>query len=238
MPLDSYRGTTFVAFADISGFKEMMKHRERAALALDQFYSVGYDVLESQKNRPEPRVEGLFVSDAGVLFVRHAHSPWTETLQLLLEVIRDLNVRLLRDSIMLTTSIAYGEFSYKDKFEFPGIRKDALYGNAYLDAFLDNTANNPRIQPGQCRILSASELGGLKDFRLTGHGLRARKLRPVGKRHFYYDWPVSHGGNIDDFLADYCDTYTLKYTGMLEVLRKWALGHRTRGRRRGIPGIH
>ena len=34
MPIPDFYGDTFVAFTDISGFKEMMKHEEKAINAL------------------------------------------------------------------------------------------------------------------------------------------------------------------------------------------------------------
>jgi len=149
MPLDDYEGTTFVSFTDISGFKEMMRDRKEAALALDAFYQAGYDILQNQTAN-DHRVEGLFVSDGGVLFIRAANAESPDALNALLRVIEDLSRRLLMAKVMLTTSVAYGQFSYRQRLEFPGIEKNPVYGYAYLDAYLDNSIGHPKIQPGQC----------------------------------------------------------------------------------------
>ena len=68
MPLNNYDGNTFVAFLDISGFKELMRNEKKAWNALDKLYQYGYEILGNQNN--ECRVEGIFISDCGVLFVR------------------------------------------------------------------------------------------------------------------------------------------------------------------------
>ena len=49
--------TTFVAFVDISGFKEMMKGGDKqASNALKAFYQTGYNALNAQREV----VNGLF----------------------------------------------------------------------------------------------------------------------------------------------------------------------------------
>jgi len=84
MPLQNYEGTTFVAFTDISGFREMMRDRKKAVLALDKFYQAGYDILRNQTANAY-RVDGLFVSDCGVLFVRAVDAGSPDALNSLLQ---------------------------------------------------------------------------------------------------------------------------------------------------------
>ena len=57
MPVQNFHGDTFVAFLDISGFKELMKNDLNALNALNIFYQAGYNVL-----RDEPMIQGFFVS--------------------------------------------------------------------------------------------------------------------------------------------------------------------------------
>ena len=45
MALEDFDGDTFVAFIDISGFKELMKQKNRAWKALDKFYQAAYNNL-------------------------------------------------------------------------------------------------------------------------------------------------------------------------------------------------
>ena len=63
---NDFSGETFVAFMDISGFKELMK-QGKAINALDVFYEAGFDVLENSSH-----IEGIFVSDCGIVFARNA----------------------------------------------------------------------------------------------------------------------------------------------------------------------
>jgi hypothetical protein len=128
MPLDPFDGTTFVAFMDISGFMKMMTEESRAVHALDCFYQAGYDALHLQNG--QPRVDGLFISDCGVLFVRGAGQDSHAGLQTLLDVVEKINRAVLASEVMLTTSTAHGAFSYHNRLEFPGIEKNPIFGNA------------------------------------------------------------------------------------------------------------
>lgn len=116
MPIPNYHGDTFVAFADISGFKEMMKKGEKAVRAIDRFYTSGYSILQRRNH-----VHGMFVSDCAILFA-HDGEP-NEKLRNILALIEELNRDLLQHEIMLTTSIAYGQFSYHQRLEFPAPRR-------------------------------------------------------------------------------------------------------------------
>ena len=77
----------------------------------------------------------FLVSDCGILFVRDDNPSKPEKLRLLLDVVEKINRDLLEHNVMLTTSIAYGKFSYHSRIEFPGIEKNLFLGYAYIDAF-------------------------------------------------------------------------------------------------------
>ncbi len=220
MPLNDYDGTTFVSFTDISGFKEMMQDRKKAGLALDGFYQAGYDILRNQTPNTH-RVDGLFVSDCGVLFIREeeteAGSP--DALNALLRVIEDLSRRLLRVHVMLTSSVAYGQFSYHQRLEFPGIEKNRFFGYAYLDAYLDNSSGHPKIQPGQCRVVCRGLPG-----QLAVSGGESRLAQKRGEHRYFY-WMLSDPAEIPAFDQRYGNTYLLKYKGMLDALRDAAAGN-------------
>ena len=150
MSVQNFNGNTFVAFTDISGFKEMMKgDGTRAIKALAKLNQAGFDSLNANTN-----VNGFFISDCGILFVKNTDLSESEKLKAILKVIKEINKKLLSQDIMLTTSIAYGEFSYQQRIEFDGISKNPIYGNAYVSAFLDNETGTPKMQPGQCRIVT------------------------------------------------------------------------------------
>lgn len=209
MPVQNYSGQTFVAFLDISGFKELMKDDRKALEALKRLYQSGYDAL-----RDADGVEGFFVSDSGILFVRTGTSH--ERLRKILSVIKAINRQMLQGEYMLTTSIAYGHFDYHDKLEFDGIEKNPIYGYAYVQAFLDNETGKPKIQPGQCRlVLRNSPI----DIDFQHQDFELLKQKGNDNKHRYFYWNVNHLDEIEDFEEQYNDSYKLKYTGMLRALK-------------------
>ena len=108
MPLVSYEGNTFVAFIDISGFKELMRNENEAWRALDRLYNTGYLILGVHSYEAN-KVNGLFVSDSGVLFVRRKNlrSPNTvESLSALLSVVKGINERMINSVIQRRCGIS------------------------------------------------------------------------------------------------------------------------------------
>ncbi len=210
MPVQNYTGPTFVAFLDISGFKELMKDDRKALEALNWFYQSGYDAL-----RQATDIEGFFISDSGILFVRTGSVD--ERLKKILLVIKHINKKMLQKNYMLTTSIAYGNFDYQDKLEFDGIEKNSIYGYAYVQAFLDNETGLPKIQPGQCRLVLKNLSG---DINLQHQDFDLLRQRGSDITHRYYYWNINHHSKIENFEEHYNDSYKLKYTGMLQALKK------------------
>lgn len=198
----NFSGNTFVAFVDVCGFKTMMKEsEERVYRVLNAFYQVGYDVLRKSRNH----INGIFVSDCGILFSREGGQQ--EQLENLLQVVKVINRRMLGDDVMLTTNIAYGSFRYENRIEFIGIEKNMIYGNAYLSAYLDSLAN-PKMEAGQCRILInniSREILDSNEF-----------LKTQGRKHYYYYWNIDDSEKIESFKKAYKNS---KYKGILEVLK-------------------
>lgn len=225
MPINNFEGDTFVAFLDISGFKELMKKKDEAWNALNRLYNSGYNILQNQNKQNSYRVEGVFISDCGVLFVRNNQRSGinqTDGLHSLLQTIKKINQRMLESKFMLTSSIAYGKFKYQERIEFPGIGKTPIYGNAYVSAFLDNEKGNPKIQPGQCRIVKENlpdEINVALNTNHTDEKLRMIKERNGDNKHYYFYWMVDSTVNINRFEQQYNDSYNLKYAGMLKALK-------------------
>lgn len=215
MPINNFDGNTFVAFCDISGFKELMKEDQKAAKALDHFYSNGYQVLRQNQNNNQINIEGLFVSDSGVLFVNSHNLNRIHELNLLLDKIEELNRNMLSHELMLTTSIAFGPFSYHQRLEFEGIEKNPILGNAYVSAFLDNETGKPKIQPGQTRIIRGN-LPREVDENLIDN-IEAR-VKSTNKYHYFY-WMIDNPNQLENFEKEYKDAYQLKYSGMLKALK-------------------
>ena len=210
MPINNFSDQTFVAFLDISGFKVLMKKDIDALKALSHLYQSGYDVLREQIG-----VEGFFVSDSGVLFVRGG-SP-SDQLRKILLAIKSINNKMLSFDYMLTTSIAYGTFDYHGKLEFDGIEKNPIYGFAYVQAFLDNEKGQPKIQPGQCRIIKQNLPQTIDLFHSNFSLLRERRN---DNKHLYFYWNVDDETQIETFEHAYTDSYNLKYSGMLKALKR------------------
>jgi len=217
MPIDDFEHDTFVAFADISGFKQLVRQGDPAKLALNHFYKAGYGILGSSSTLPRRPVEGLFVSDCAVLFSTKTDDP-IECLWSLLSQVGLLNRRMLEGDYMLTTSIAYGRFRYSSCIEFRGIEKNQLSGHAYLDAFLDKERGRPKLSPGQVRICR----DGLPEPVKEALGQRSSPFERVEEtpKHFYYYWMVNDPHDIAPFKDAYSNAHDLKYRGFLHALRR------------------
>lgn len=213
MPLESFRGETFVAFIDISGFKELMKIENSALEALDNFYDSGYREIQNRED-----VQGLFISDCGILYTKTQDH--IEGLKAILAVIKGINIRMMNKGFMTTTSIAYGHFMYERRMEFDGIGKNPIYGNAYLSAFLDNEIGAPKIQPGQCRLIKDKIPFNLDEI-LEGieNDDKLSFLKSKSDKYYYYYWMVNDLTQIETFERNYNNAYQLKYSGMLQALR-------------------
>ncbi|MDD5301637.1 MAG: hypothetical protein PHS14_00900 [Elusimicrobia bacterium] len=188
MPLEPFQGETFVAFIDIIGFKAMMREDggRRAIIALDDFYSVGYNVLRAQQ-AGRPAIEGLFVSDCGILFARGNDVRPDEILKQILTIIENIHRRCSERAVFLTSSIAWGTFSYHQRIEFQGIEKNPVFGNAYISAFMDNAEGKPKIYSGDCRIIRDNlpeEAAAYCKNHADGISERIR----AAPKHYYYEW--------------------------------------------------
>ena len=223
MPITNYDGETFVAYLDISGFRELMKNEGEALKVLDKFYKSGYYSLEDQTTGC--RIEGIFISDCGVLFARRNSNtaPCTaECLLALLDKVKRINMKMIDNDYMLTTSIAYGKFKYQERIEFEGIEKNLIYGNAYVSAFLDNEKGKPKIQPGQCRIVKQNlppTVRSVIEHNDNNDSFKMIKKREGDNEHYYYYWMVNNSHEIKRFEQNYRNSYNLKYAGMLRSIK-------------------
>ncbi len=221
MALEDFEGNTFVAFIDISGFKELIKQENRAWKALDIFYQAAYDNLRRDNTRTGMvRVDGLFISDCGIIFVRGGGSN-QDKLQSLLRIIEKINKDMLKHDFMLVTSIAYGHFKYAGRLEFQGIEKNLAYGNSYILAYSDTESGKPPLEPGKCRILIENLPTEIITL-LERNNLEGvfRKIKKETTKHYYFYWNMENPDRIADFKTKYKDSYELKYAGMLKALKE------------------
>lgn len=215
MPIQNFDGNTFIAFTDISGFKQLMLNRNNAISTLQHFYQCGFDIIQNQPNN-SLKVEGFFISDCAILFIRNSPSNNLQALHKLLKAIEKLNKKVLEKDLMLTTSISYGYFNYEGKFEISGTEKNQIFGDAYVEAFLDNETGKPKIRPGECRILLKRFPNDLILFQNNRNDeYRLIKI----KNYLYYYWMVNSLDEVDAFNTRYNDSYNLQFRGMVEALK-------------------
>lgn len=186
MPIQKYNGETFVAYMDIAGFKSMMSDGHRAPLALNDFYNAGFNVLGAQTG-PSPQVDGFFISDCGILFVRGENKSLSIRLEALCRVVQLIHQQSFEKTIQLTTSIVWGGFSYHKRIEFPGIEKNPIYGNAYVEAFIDNENGVPKLYPAECRLKRKGLPDEVVDFCKRERNDVAARWRETSQ-HFYFEW--------------------------------------------------
>ena len=210
---EDFEGNTFVGFMDISGFSQMVKRDEQSALdVLDQFYNSGFKALGKRSNS-DPIIKGIFVSDCGVLFARSNSNESDEikALKKMLIIINTINTQLIKAKIMLTSSIAYGLFKYQKRNIILGkINKQFICGRPYLKAYLDNSNEaNPKIRPGECRILIDNLPNDVKshiDTSITNQSDRFDK--PLqDSNHYYYYWMCNSANSIDRYKSKYDSIY-------------------------------
>lgn len=221
---NGFEGNTFVAFLDIAGFKDLMRQEEgRAKEVLNKFYKYGYrTLLEHNKNKLKiySEISGLFISDCGILYVKNTENKIK--LKSLLHLIKEINLKMLDDKIMLITSIAFGQFAYKSKPEHEWIEKKPIYGDAYLSAYLDTEKTPPKMLPGQCRIIKKKLPPTIKLEKFVDDEILSLiKRKRNDKNHFYFYWNVKNPLEIPKFEKQYLNAYNSRFDGILEVLKRF-----------------
>lgn len=167
-------------------------------------------------------MEGIFVSDCGILFAclngqGHDFQTLQDALCNMLNIIEKISKDMINYDIMLTASIAYGEFDYRGRDENRSIQKHLLFGEAYLNAYLDNEHGEPKLKPGQCRSLIENKDNLLpngvndalpKEFWESILKSEEDPFNRIGKNnkdpdHLYFYWMVSGKDKIEDFDSQY-----------------------------------
>jgi hypothetical protein len=160
----SFDGKTWVAFLDVSGFKEMMKVTPNADNALNKFYKTIFKaVIVANHNFPRAifssgrtSISSLVVSDCAVIFVDNQKAPIdiNRDLYRLLSIVSSINRELVSAQVsprlITTCAISYGQFKYVNRGQDLHTEKNFFYGDAYVKAYLGNEELNH--SPGHCRI--------------------------------------------------------------------------------------
>jgi hypothetical protein len=221
--MPKYEGNTYVGYLDISGFKQMMSdNRKKAECVLDGFYGTIYDNVYRANFGDSTRVKfnAVVVSDCAVLFLSRQDSAGRndvdkiEGLSIILEIIKNMNRTFINHHypFITTCSIAYGQLHYENRKEIDYIRKNCIRGQAYIDAFSDSESNEPRMQPGECRILKKSLKIALPDNRLFS------LLKSKGK-HYYFYWMLQDERNINNYELSYKGTKENMYDSLVRLMQ-------------------
>lgn len=186
MPITGdFNGQTFVAFTDISGFRSMMGNETRLMKAMDALYSSGYRNLG---DLAQPRaVEGIFISDCGILFARIHDGDKLSALNSLLQVLAAIHRDVFESAFSLATSVAFGPFTYRGKVEFEGLEKSAIHGHAYVSAFKDNESDVRKLYPNECRLLKAGFPPEISLENINSLDIARGRIRDEDK-HYYFEW--------------------------------------------------
>ena len=145
------------------------------------------------------------MSDCAILFARDYCNDVIEKLRKILTVIREINKKLLEKAISLKTSIAYGPFKYEDRIVFEGIQKGLFYGKAYLKAYFDNENGQPKMEPGQCRIVKNGLPEEIDQYlrNVPNTNDEIFQLLESKNGHFYFYWMLDNGKEIEKFKEIY-----------------------------------
>lgn len=212
MSLNNFSGETYVAFSDLNGFKEMTRNHGKAARVLDKLYKTVYEL----KTKPKySSLQSLAISDCAISFISNTNSK--AELPLILSFLKELHTEIINAGYLITSSVAYGQFSYHERIELAGLGKNMLYGGAYLKAYL----NNGKCPEGSIVIIYE---GTEKDNILQSSGVYEVFLRDNrrGVRGLQFFWALSSATDIDNFEEAYQDTYRLKYQGMISVYKEYS----------------
>jgi hypothetical protein len=205
--ISDYRNYTFVAWLDISGFKELMKKRNQAWLALHHLYNQGFNSIKHHNDRSELKIVGIFFSDSAVIFPRlEETNNYVTAFESLLNIIKNINIDMVEQNWMLTTTIAYGDMEYRDRIEVSNIRKNQVIGNAYITAVMAQE-HEPKIIPGQCRIIiddfPLQLKNSIKD--MNYEFIKKRNNFDVKDDYYYFYWALDNSNDYNSFERVYLE---------------------------------
>lgn len=135
MPLQDFDGQTWVAFSDLCGTKEKIRQGHRvAARALSNFYNTVYNIHEETEG-----ISALVVSDNAVLWLHSEH----RRLDTMLGHVKRLHHEMVRQNLLLRTSLAFGRFEYQQRIQLHNLTKGMVFGGAYVAAYIANHSVKP-----------------------------------------------------------------------------------------------
>ena len=221
----SFDGRTWVAFLDVSGFKEMMKATTTAENALSKFYKTIFKaVIVANNNFPRElfssgraSISSLVVSDCAVIFVdnQKAKEDTNRDLYLILNIIAAINRDLINPQvnpqIITTCAINHGQFKYINRGQDMHTEKNFFYGEAYVKAYLGN--EELRKLPGHSRIFK-------KILDIPAGLCKIFPFNVISKKADYYDfyWMLDDLQCLKAFEDKYAGLSQERYRQMTSLL--------------------
>ena len=217
MSISTFDGNTFVAFLDISGFKQMMGDRYRVSVVLEKFYgSLFNEVGHFNKPNKKIKINVIAISDSAIIFLskgKRSNISKKTGLSMMLSFISELNKKFVNPNFaypfLTVCSIAYGDFFYWNRRERNRMTKNCLRGEAYLKAYLDTEDERNKLKPGQCRIVKDGLIVNL---------LKLNYILRDENEHIYFRWAIPNDRFIEQFDRKYNAAYErLDYDELVEL---------------------
>lgn len=222
--LRSFEGNTWVAFLDISGFKQLMKNLHEAEITLDKFYNTVYrEVFRINHEFPfetytsgNAQISTVVVSDCAIIFVDNQTllEDKVRDLHLILDVVKSINLELInpaqKPQIMTTCAIDYGHFKYSNRSTDVHTSRSFFYGPTYVKAYLGSEELSKT--PGFCRVLNADFV--IPDTVKTASPFNL--LKKNGNRYDFY-WMLTNAERLTTFKRTY-DTLSQSIYGQIKSL--------------------
>lgn len=228
--LRSFDGDTWVAFLDISGFKQMMKNLHLAEITLDKFYNTVYrEVFRINHEFPfetytggNAQISVVVVSDCAIIFVDNQglSEDKARDLHIILDIIKSINLELINPAqepqIMTTCAIDFGQFKYSNRSSDLHTSKSFFYGQTYVKAYLGSEELSKT--PGFCKVLNS-------DFSIP-ETLKTSSpfslLKKNGKHYDFY-WMLANAEHLTTFKKTYDTLSQSVYEQIKSLLLKASL---------------
>ena len=207
----------------------MRKDKESALKVIRRFFKIGYDITDPDFRNPEKKFQGLFISDCGVIWSQATEETEESKLtqfNVILQIVQEINKAVLEDglmkrqNIMLKNSVAYGEFEYIDTHKHDLIRKEMIFGDAYIRAFDDNSM---KLDPGLCRIVIDKKFPDEIKTKIDGNSELDNLSSLIRKKQnkYYFFWNCHSNNEIDGFWNEYMDSKKEVYKKMYSALSRY-----------------
>lgn len=204
--MDDFDGAAFVAFADLCGFKELMRKQRKACDALNRLYNKAYAL-----GQEHPRVSALAVSDCVVAWVADNDNG----LDTLLTYLKALHAPMLDGGYLVRTTIARGRFQYQQRINLQNLEKEMMFGGAYLTAF----RKNDKAEHGRIVIVGGDPPGDPTAW-APQHSDFIHRVREDDRADWEFFWSVRQADEIERLRRARRDSYQARFAHLVQTYRR------------------